>query len=317
VRAARGGDCAGEAGASAELEYALAGEIAFGELVCERERRRPQDAAVRKVLLDLAAQEVVLLLAGDDRARVENAPFAAGELERDLLEREFAVGGADGVNAPDYSLRRLCFAKMASFPTAPRGDGDASGFLEAVDRVIAGLVFRYRPPLVCCVRIHRWFDHRWLEFSGKGRVFFDAGWPPSHPNVALDEFRQEQLTFPPFTPKRVAAEHHWERCDNGSYARTQPRFLVHRRVLRRSSNNLQRRIADLADPALFVWFSSTSEQDTRGSILVYIVNGGVTIPWFASMRCEATTWTLGEVKGLGRPEVQELLQHPPGVQTTA
>jgi len=38
VRAARGGDCAGEAGASAELEYALAGEIAFGELVCERER---------------------------------------------------------------------------------------------------------------------------------------------------------------------------------------------------------------------------------------------------------------------------------------
>ena len=205
---------------------------------------------------------------------------------------------------------------MTTYPTVTRADGDATGFLDAVDRVIAGLVFRYRPQLVCSVRIRRWFDHRWLEFSGKGRVFFDAGWPPSHPNVALDEFRQDQLTFPPFTPKRVAAEHHWERRDNGSYTRASPRFLVHRRARQRSSTNLQRRIVDLASSGLFVWFSSTNSNDARASILVYIVNGGVTIPWFASMKCEAMMWTLGEVKGLGRPEVQELLQHPPGVQAT-
>jgi hypothetical protein len=92
--------------------------------------------------------------------------------------------------------------------------------------------------------------------------------------------------------------------------------LVHRPERQHSSNNLQRRITDLTDSALFVWFSSTSAKDTRGSMLVYVVNGGVTIPWFASMKCDSSTWSLGEVKGLGRPEVQELLQHPPGVQTT-
>ena len=54
----------------------------------------------------------------------------------------------------------------------------------------------------------------------------------------------------------------------------------------------------------------------RATLLVYVVNHGVTIPWFASMKCDSSTWSLAEVKGLGRPEVQELLQHPPGLQAT-
>ena len=201
---------------------------------------------------------------------------------------------------------------MTTFPTAARADGDASDFVDAVDRVIAGLVFRYRPQLACCVRIRKWFDHKWLEFSGKGRVFFDSPFP-SHPGVALDEFHQEQLTFPPFAPNRVAAEQHWERQDNGNYARVKRSFLIHRPGRQHSSSNLQRRIADLTDSALFVWFSSTSAQDARASMLVYVVNDGATIPWFASMTCESSTWSLAEVKGLGREEVRELLDHPPGV----
>jgi hypothetical protein len=204
---------------------------------------------------------------------------------------------------------------MTTYPIVERTSVDATGFLDAVDRVVAGLVFRYRPQLVCCVRIHKWFDHRWLEFSGKGRVFVDPPWP-SHVGVALDEFHQEQLTFPPFAPNRVAAEHHWERQANGSYARAEGRFVVHRPERQHSSHNLQRRIVDLTDSALFVWFSSTNANETRGSMLVYVVNDGATIPWFASMKSDSSTWSLGEVKGLGRPEVQELLQHPPGVQAT-
>lgn len=199
-----------------------------------------------------------------------------------------------------------------TFPVAERTSADA-GFLDCVDRVVAGLVFRYRPRLVCIVRIRRWFDHRWLSFSGKGRVFFDPPWP-SHVGVSLDEFHQEKLTFPPFAPTRVATEHHWERTSEGNYARAAERFRIHSAERQHSSANLQRRVADLTDSALFVWFSSTSEKDERGSMMVYVVNGGVTIPWFASMRPAHTGWTLGEVRGLGRAEVQELLDHPPGVR---
>jgi hypothetical protein len=202
---------------------------------------------------------------------------------------------------------------MRTYPVTERESTDAVAFADGVDRVVAGLVFRYRPPLVCIVRVRRWFDHRWLTFSGKGRVFFDPPWP-SHVGVALDEFHQQQLTFPPFPPTRVATEHHWQRASDGSYAQVVGRFRVHRLQRRRSSSNLQRRVADVADPALFVWFSSTSAKDTRGSILVYIVNDGSTIPWFAALRVDASGWTLGDVKGLGRAEVAELLDHPPGVR---
>jgi hypothetical protein len=202
---------------------------------------------------------------------------------------------------------------VTTYPSAERTDADAVGFVDSVDRVVAGLVFRYRPQLVCIVRIRRWFDHRWLNFSGKGRVFFDPPWP-SHVGVSLDEFHQEQLTFPPFAPTRVATEHHWERASDGEYGRAVERFRVHREERQHSSANLQRRVVDLTDSGLFVWFSSTSAKDTRGSLLVYIVNDGTTIPWFASMKTDGDGWSLGEVKGLGRAEVEEFLGHPPGVR---
>lgn len=202
---------------------------------------------------------------------------------------------------------------MQTFPTVDQTRDDAAGFVSAVNRVIAGHVFRYRPELVCVMRIRRWFDHRWMEFSGKGRVNFNLG-GSTHIGVALDEHRQDQLTFPPFVPTRVAAEEHWERASSGDYERTAGRFEIHRFERQHSSANLQRRIADLAPSALYVWFSSTSAVDRRASVLVYIVSEGTTIPWFASLRSSTDAWTLGDVKGLGRVEVQELLDHPPGVR---
>jgi hypothetical protein len=172
---------------------------------------------------------------------------------------------------------------MTTFPVAEREATDASGFLDKVDLVVAGPVFRYAPQLVCLVRIHKWFDHGWLGFSGKGRVFFDPPWP-SHAGVSLDEFHQEQLTFPPFAPSRVTSERHWVRQSDGRYALGEAPFRVHSSERRRSSSNLQRRIVELTDSGLFVWFSSSSLSDTRGSILVYSVHAGSTIPWFASIR---------------------------------
>lgn len=202
---------------------------------------------------------------------------------------------------------------MTTFPTVERIAADAISFVDAVDRVVAGLVFRYRPPLVALVRIRKWFDHRWLRFSGLGRVFVDPPWP-SHAGVALREHHQEQLTFPPFAPTRIAGESHWLRSAGGGYTLAADPPRIHRLERQHSSANLQRRVAGVAATALYVWFSSSSASDGRGSMLVYAVNAGEAIPWFASMRADAGTWSLGEVKGLGRAEIAELLEHPPGVR---
>ncbi|HEY4239036.1 MAG TPA: hypothetical protein VGM88_04440 [Kofleriaceae bacterium] len=199
------------------------------------------------------------------------------------------------------------------YPSIVVTDTDAPGFVEAVDRIAAGLVFRYRPRVVCLVRIWRWFDHRWLRFSGIGRVPFASAF--ARPEVSLDPFWQDQLTFPPFHPRRIRCEHHWQRRADGEYDSMpydqEPHF-VHDARRRRTRHNLHRRVADRADSALYAWFS-TSASEARASIMVYVVNDGETIPWFASMRREADEWRLAEVKGLGRPEIEELLWHPPGV----
>ncbi len=202
------------------------------------------------------------------------------------------------------------------FPSVERSAEDYAGFVEAVDRVLAGLCFRFHPELVCVIRIKRWFDHRWLGFSGKGRVKY-----PVHtglrgdPVALLDAFRQDQLTFPPFTPNRVAAEHHWERWLDGNYGRVPRHVRVHRPWRARSATNLHRRVADVTNSGLFTWFSSTSAVDRRASLLVYVVHDGTTTPWFASLRSEDGRWVLGDVSGLGRLEVQELLDYPPGVHS--
>lgn len=203
--------------------------------------------------------------------------------------------------------------RLSTFPAIDRTPGDAAPFVDRVDRVVSGLVFRYRPPLVGLVRIRRWFDHRWLGFSGKGRVFFDSAFP-SDPCVALDAFRQDQLTFPPFVPTRVAAERHWQRDARGNYAPWSADFRIHRPRRERSCRNLQRRVVDLADSALYVWFSSDSTALRRASMLVYIVNDGATLPWFASLSTDPVApdgWSLGAVQGLGRAEIEEFLEHPP------
>ena len=84
-------------------------------------------------------------------------------------------------------------------PTA----GDDPAFTQIVSTLAAALVRDVRPRELRTIRIAGWFDHRWLDFSGKGCVYFDADYPSSHPCVALDEFRQDRTTFPPFTPRRV------------------------------------------------------------------------------------------------------------------
>src|SRR5262245_39706139 len=91
---------------------------------------------------------------------------------------------------------------------------DDPAFLACVDRIIAGLIERHRPEEVYLVRISNWFDQKWLRFSGIGRVAHHGG---ISIHTALDEFSQDQLTFPPFTPNRVVTQHYFCRTTRGEF----------------------------------------------------------------------------------------------------
>ena len=45
---------------------------------------------------------------------------------------------------------------------------DDPEFISIVNRIISDVLVQNRPKAVYVIHIARWFDHKWLEFSGRG-----------------------------------------------------------------------------------------------------------------------------------------------------
>src|SRR5262249_32248596 len=155
-----------------------------------------------------------------------------------------------------------------SMSNAIRSDTtDDPEFIAIIDRIAVRLFKQADYEEVFIVEIKNWFDHKWLKFSGIGRVpFRHVG--DSQPQVALDEFFQEKITFPPFTPNRILRQQ-WHPAEE--LKRSVPVHYTKRRE--HSCWNLQRRVTDYAKSALFVWFSSGTKTNDRGSLMVYQLQG--------------------------------------------
>jgi hypothetical protein len=180
---------------------------------------------------------------------------------------------------------------------------DDPAFLAIVDRLIANLVRRNRPDEVHLIHIDNWFDRKWLRFSGYGIVPFLPGNP--YREVAKAEHTQTQKTFPPFTPNRIVAQYLYCRMPGGDYEERPPAQLVHARGCRPSSENLHRRVADFTPSGLFMWYSSGSIANRRGSLLVYLVLNRQVDTWYAGFD-DRQGWKLNQVEGIDREAVVTL-----------
>jgi hypothetical protein len=174
---------------------------------------------------------------------------------------------------------------------------DDPEFIELVDRIVVRAFKQGDYDEMFIIAIKNWFDHKWLKFSGIGRVPFDSI-RDSHPQVALDEFWQEKITFPPFTPNRVLRQQ-WHPAKE--LKRAAPVHGEERR--QHSSWNLQKRVTQYANSALFVWFSTGTKRNDRGSLMLYQVRSGVASAWYASFRASSVIWVwffIGSDRGPGR-----------------
>jgi hypothetical protein len=170
---------------------------------------------------------------------------------------------------------------QACVPRAGHTAADDPQFVTCVDRIVAALAFRFRPRLLCLVRIQSWFDHRWLRGGAAA------------------------LTFPAFPSARIAAEHHFARVDDGSYEPVDDPRPVHHRTVKRCD------VRSYTRSGLFVWYSSDTARNRRGSVLTYAVSEHGALPWFASLvpRDDAP-WRALVVKGLEPGDVTDLMTHP-------
>ena len=179
---------------------------------------------------------------------------------------------------------------------------DDPAFIALIERIAARVFDRGNYEEVFIIEIKNWFDHKWLKFSGIGRVPFDFYSDDRHPQVALGEFFQEKVTFPPFTPNRILRQqrHHW--------GELKPKYGVHDTQRRQHSSwNLQNRVTQYASSAVFVWFSSATKSNDRGSLMVYEVHAKSVSAWYVSFR-KSGGWILDRTKGIPRERVESLME---------
>jgi hypothetical protein len=175
-------------------------------------------------------------------------------------------------------------------------------FLNHIDTAISGSIEKRRPTDLYLIRVDNWFDHKWLNYSGRGRVRrkeFSA-------EVCLDHFWRDQLTFPPFTPKRIVSETYFCLTSKDYYQEQASSFRVHPRRLARSAKNLHRRVGTFSKSAVYIWFSCCSAATGRASIMLYESIDGSMATWYASLENRGR-WMLGQVKGAPRESVAELM----------
>ena len=192
---------------------------------------------------------------------------------------------------------------------------DDPEFIETVRRLISGCTNAGFPKKIFIIKIDNWFDHKWLKFSGKGRIGFGFfGHYLVDMDTALDEFRQDQMTLPPFSPKRVIEEYYFLRDEKGHYSPSPARHAsIKETWLRVLGIFISELWIALIQPSLYGSAPST-KLNRRGSIMVYEVNGSSVHAWYAELAKEER-WRVLQTKGITPEQVQSLIENESEVRT--
>ena len=177
----------------------------------------------------------------------------------------------------------------------PQKSSDDPNFLTSLNGMLANLVDVHKPGEIYFVRIEGWFDHKWLNYSGRARAKFDGAY--------TDPVWREKLTFPPFNPNRVVEQISFLRMDE-EYLRNSDAPVIHNPNRSHSAQNLQNRLVAFAQSGLFVWFSSDTANLDHASLMSYSVDGNSLESWFVSFRKKEDVWQVHQVEGIGRNAVQ-------------
>jgi hypothetical protein len=192
------------------------------------------------------------------------------------------------------------FDGVANFASTLQGD--SSEFMRKVRALVIGVARDYEPARLYVIRIDNWFGPKWMRFAGK----FSAG---KHFYAGIHKVT---LHVPPFVPHRVVAERAFA---GPNYDETVARPPLH--IECASMLALTRRITDVDKEAAFIWFSSGSEAQQRGSIMVYLPVATLPPPnrrewrerseaFYMGFSQRQGSWELAMLRGISRGEAAHL-----------
>ena len=171
-----------------------------------------------------------------------------------------------------------------------RESPDATGYVEAVERLIGGLLRLHSPERICVVRIDNWFGPSWLRFSGK--ILGAAG-----------VHDRDELRVPPFHPNRVRSQRTYA-ASGDSYKLIEAPAL---HIAQASSENLvlDRAVEAVAPNTALVWFSGNTASNGKGAMLVYVPETDGYWGWYCGFESE-DGWRRTRLAGIDQIELDQL-----------
>jgi hypothetical protein len=183
--------------------------------------------------------------------------------------------------------------KLFKIPIDPN---DSQEFIDIVNTIATSIAFQEGTNEISIVKIKNWFDHKWLNYSGYGVIPFESG-GLFEIDAAKEPKWNDNITVPPFNPNRII----WEKSYfmNGQINNT---FLRNLHKNQSSHNNLNNRIISKSKKGLFIWYSSNSEINKKGSLMIYITNFNEIKTWYASFD-KKIDWKISKTKGIPTKEL--------------
>lgn len=170
-------------------------------------------------------------------------------------------------------------------------DTDDPEFIDKVNCFLRGIGKVHQPKEIHVFYIDNWFDHKWLDFSGKAMGAFGV-W-------------KTDTTLPPFSPNRVLGQGHFVLGSDQDYEYQGAGKALH--VWTPASNGLNRKLKALAPNAALFWYSGGTRTNDHGSLMAYIPIEDELITWYTSF-IKRDAWCLGESKQISKSELDFLEQ---------
>lgn len=177
-------------------------------------------------------------------------------------------------------------------------EGDAVEFIHQVGDLLVSLVDKHDVGDVVFIKIKNWFDHKWLNYSGKKIVHFETTLPDWGREEALEIIRPKKVALPPFHPNRVLSSKFLRRRNTGSQ---KIGSAIHR--YQRSTEVSKALVSEYTGDGLILWYSSNTLSNQKGSVMVYISKDEEVVGWYAQFE-NIGGWRITKSKGVNMDEIQ-------------
>jgi len=155
------------------------------------------------------------------------------------------------------------------------------------------------------IKVDNWFDHKGLGYAGKSKIGINNGLEQIDSIIRPTWKFENDVTIPSFNPNRIFEEHHFLYKNNKILLKENVSNFVHPKEHKKGLKVLNNKIIDFSSSGLFVWFSSNTIINRKGSMMLYRISDEKVTGWYASFIFKEK-WKVNKVKNMDRDTIINL-----------